>query len=173
MDDRANKVLILGIGNDIQQDVGIPVRLTRDLQDLLPGGTFDFEHLCVGGLELLEYINGYKGVVFIDTIKTDRASPGRVHVFSSLDYQETLHLSCRHDVSFKLSLEMGRKLGFTIPERILILGIEILEDLVFGAGLSDDMRHRYNGICQKVKEIVTDFSKSYMMGSTDQHTDNH
>ena len=43
MDDRANKVLILGIGNDIQQDVGIPVRLTRDMKDLVPAGDFDFE----------------------------------------------------------------------------------------------------------------------------------
>jgi hydrogenase maturation protease len=173
MESRINKVLILGIGNDIQQDVGIPVRLTRDLQDLLPGGTFDFKHLFVGGLELLEYINGYKGVVFIDTIKTERASPGQVHVFSTNDYHETLHLSCRHDVSFKMSLEMGRHLGFIIPEKILVLGIEILEDLVFGAGLSDHLRPKYNGICQEVKDLVMDFSRSIMIGSADQPRDNH
>jgi hydrogenase maturation protease len=171
MDDMVNKVLILGIGNDIQQDVGIPVRLTRDLKDLLPGGTFDFENLFVGGLELLEVINGYKGAVFLDTMKTEQASPGRVHAFSPGDYQETLHLSCRHDVSFKMSLEMGRRLGFIIPERILILGIEILEDLVFGAGLSDDLRPRYNGIRQEVKDLVTQFGRSIVIGSTDQHED--
>ena len=60
MEDRENKVLILGIGNDIQQDVGIPVRLTRDMKNLVPAGDFDFECLFIGGLELLEYINGYK-----------------------------------------------------------------------------------------------------------------
>ena len=171
MDDRDNKVLILGIGNDIQQDVGIPVRLTRDMKDLVPAGDFDFECLFIGGLELLEYINGYKGVVFIDTIKTDQQTAGRVHVFTTGDYQETLHLSCRHDVSFKMSLEMGRKLGFIIPEKILVLGIEILEDLEFGATLSDDMKHRYSGIRSEVQNLVMNFSRSIVIRSTDKNND--
>jgi len=171
MDDRDNKVLILGVGNDIQQDVGIPVRLTRDMKDLVPAGDFDFECLFIGGLELLEYINGYRGVVFIDTIKTDKQTAGRVHVFTTGDYQETLHLSCRHDVSFKMSLEMGRKLGFIIPEKILVLGIEILEDLEFGATLSDDMKHRYSGIRSEVQNLVMNFSRSIVIRSTDQNND--
>jgi len=171
MDDRANKVLILGIGNDIQQDVGIPVRLARDMKDLVPAGTFDIECLFIGGLELLEYINGYKGVVFIDTIKTDQQTAGEVHVFTTGDYQETLHLSCRHDVSFKMSLEMGRKLGFIIPERILILGIEILEDLEFGATLSNDLKHKFNGIRTEVKNLVMNFRRSIAVRSTDQNNE--
>lgn len=171
MEDRENKVLILGIGNDIQQDVGIPVRLTRDMKDLVPAGDFDFECLFIGGLELLEYIHGYKGVVFIDTIKTDKQVAGKVHVFSTGDYQETLHLSCRHDVSFKLSLEMGKKLGFIIPEKILVLGIEILEDLEFSASLSDDLKHRYNEIRTEVKKLVMNFSKRTFAESTDQNNE--
>jgi hydrogenase maturation protease len=171
MDDRMNKVLIVGVGNDIQQDVGIPVLLTRDMMDLVPAGTFDFECLFVGGLELLEYINAYKGVVFIDTIRTDQKAAGRVHVFKTADYQETLHLSCRHDVSFKMSLEMGRKLGFIIPENILVIGIEILEDLEFGATLSDDLKQRYNEIRTEVKNLVLEFSRGIMIGSTDQNND--
>jgi hydrogenase maturation protease len=171
MDERENKVLILGIGNDIQQDVGIPVRLARDMKDLVPSGTFDFECLFIGGLELLEYINGYQGVVFIDTMKTEEHKAGRVHVFTTGDYQETLHLSCRHDVSFKMSLEMGRKLGFIIPEKILIIGIEILEDLEFGATLSDDMKHRYSGIQAEVKNLVMNFGRSIVIRSTDQNND--
>jgi len=171
MEDRENKVLILGIGNDIQQDVGIPVRLTRDMKDLVPAGDFDFECLFIGGLELLEYIHGYKGVVFIDTIKTDQQTPGKVHVFSTGDYQETLHLSCRHDVSFKMSLEMGKKLGFMIPEKILVLGIEILEDLEFSASFSDDLKHRYNDIRNEVKKLVMNFSRRIFAKSADQNNE--
>jgi hydrogenase maturation protease len=171
MDDRANKVLILGIGNDIQQDVGIPVRLTRDMKDLVPAGDFDFECLFIGGLELLEYINGYGGVVFIDTIKTDHPKAGRVHVFKTGDYQETLHLSCRHDVSFKMSLEMGRKLGFIIPEKILVIGIEILEDLEFSATLSDDLKYKYIGIRTEVKNLVMNLSRNIAIRSTDYNKD--
>jgi len=171
MDERKNKVLILGIGNDIQQDVGIPVRLAWDMKDQVPAGDFDFECLFIGGLELLEYINGYQGVIFIDTIKTVQHAAGKVHVFTTGNYQETLHLSCQHDVSFKMSLEMGRKLGFLIPENILVLGIEILEDLEFSASLSDDLKHRYNGIRTEVKNLVMEFSRSITVRSTDQNNE--
>ncbi len=167
MEDRANKVLILGIGNDIQQDVGIPVRLTRDLKDVVPAENFDFENIFVGGLELLEFINGYQGVIFIDTIKTDQSVAGRVHVFNAGDYQETLHLSCRHDLSFKMTLEMGRKLGFIIPEKIRVIGIEILEDLEFSASLSADLQPRYREIRSAVKDQVIEFSRNIVFRSTD------
>jgi len=171
MDERENKVLILGIGNDIQQDVGIPVRLTRDMKDLLPAGMVDCESLFVGGLELLEYIHGYKGVIFIDTIKTDQLDAGRVHVYSVEDYQETLHLSCRHDVSFRMSLELGEKLGFNIPANIMILGIEILEDLEFEARLSKELDIKYNGIRRKVKNLAHSFCKDIVIRSADQNKD--
>jgi hydrogenase maturation protease len=171
MDDRANKVLILGIGNDIQQDVGIPVKLTMDMKDLFPGETVDCESLFVGGLELLEYIHGYRGAIFIDTIRTVRQDAGRVHVFSIQDYQDTLHLSCRHDVTFQMSLKLGKKLGFLIPGNIMIIGIEILEDLEFGAKLSKDLNLRYNGIRRKVKNLVNGFCKNIEIKSTDQNKD--
>jgi hydrogenase maturation protease len=168
MDDRANKVLILGIGNDIQQDVGIPVMLTMDLKDLFPAERVDCESLFVGGLELLEYLHGYQGVIFIDTIKTDQKKAGRIHVFSVQDYQETLHLSCRHDVSFKMSLKIGQTLGFLIPENILIIGIEILEDLEFGAKLSKDLNLQYNKIRGEVRKLVESFCKNIEIRSADQ-----
>ena len=171
MDDRANKILILGIGNDIQQDVGIPVKLTMDMQDRFPAERVDCESLFVGGLELLEYINGYQGVIFIDTIKTDQKKAGRVHVFSVQDFQETLHLSCRHDVSFKMSLKIGHTLGFLIPENILIIGIEILEDLEFGAKLSKNLNLQYNGIRREVKTLVDSFCKNIEIRSADQNKD--
>lgn len=163
MKNRSDKVLVLGIGNDIQQDVGIPVRLTEDLGKLLRSRSIDFESLCVGGLELIEYIVHYKGVVFIDTMKTREGNPGRVNVFSVDDYRETLHLSCRHDVSFKMSLEIGKTLGFNITDKILIIGIEILEDLEFGSFLSEDLKYHYPEILSRVKDLVEEFSRKTLI----------
>ena len=160
---RSNRVLVLGVGNDIQQDVGIPVRLTEDLESLLKPVDIDFENLNVGGLELLEFINGYKGIVFIDTIKTEEGIPGRVHVFTVDNYRETLHLSCRHDVSFHMSLEMGKTLNFDISDEILIIGIEILEDLEFGSVLSDDLKHHYPKILSQVRNHVKEFSRRLLI----------
>ena len=163
MKDRSNRILVLGIGNDIQKDVGIPVRLTEDLQQVLKTISVDFENLYVGGLELLEYINGYRGLVFIDTMKTEKRIPGRVHVFNVDNYRETLHLSCRHDVSFHMTLEIGKTLGFDIPDKILILGIEILEDMEFGSALSTDLKYHYPEILAQVRNHVEKFSRSTLI----------
>ena len=159
MNDRSNKILVLGTGNDIQQDVSIPVRLTKDLKSLMQPSGINFINIFVGGLELLEYIHSYKGIVFIDTLKTEERIPGRVHVFTVNNYRETLHLSCRHDVSFHMSLEIGKTLGFDIPDEILILGIEILEDLEFGPELSNDLKYQYPEILSQVSNHVEEFSK--------------
>ena len=166
MKDRSDRILILGLGNDIHMDVGIPVKLTEDLQTILKPEIFDFENLFVGGLELLEYINGYKGVVFIDTMKTDEETPGRVHVFSVDNYRETLHLSCRHDVSFLMSLEIGKTLSFNITDEIMIIGIEILEDLEFGAALSNDLINHYPDILARVRKYVDEFSKKILISTS-------
>ncbi len=166
MKDRSNRILVLGIGNDIQQDVGIPVILTKDLQKILKPVKIDFENIFVGGLELLEYINRYKGVVFIDTIKTDKGVPGQVHVFTVNNYRETLHLSCRHDVSFHMSLEIGKTLGFKITKEIMIIGIEIIEDLEFGAVLSNDLKYHYPDILVQVRNYVDKFSRKTLINTS-------
>lgn len=166
MKNRSNRILVIGLGNEIQQDVSIPVRLTEDLQILLETGTIDFENLYVGGLELLEYINGYKGIVFIDTLMTEPGNPGSLHVFTMEDFRETLHLSCRHDVSFQLLLKMGKTLGFNIPERILIIGIEILEDLEFSSVLSDDLKDHYPKILAQVRNHVEEFNRNTLIRSS-------
>jgi len=163
MKNRENKILVLGLGNDIQQDVSIPVRLTEDLQVILKPDGIDYENLFIGGLELLEYINGYRGIVFIDTLKTESGIPGLVHVFSVDNFWETLHLSCRHDVSFQMSLQIGKTLGFDISDKILIIGIEILEDLEFGPVLSDDLKDHYPGILAEVRMHVEEFKRKTLI----------
>ena len=125
----------------------------------------DFASTFVGGLGLIEYINAYKGVVFIDTIKTEEGIPGRIHDFDLENYRETLHLSCRHDVSFLMSIDMGKKIGFQIPASMLILAIEILEDLEFGAGFSKKLMKLYPGILKSTQDYIEEFSRRILIGT--------
>jgi hydrogenase maturation protease len=166
MRNRSGRILVLGIGNDIQKDVSLPVRLTQDLEALLGSGCIDYGNVCLGGLELLEHINGYRGLVFIDTSKTEAGLPGTVQAFGVDNYRETLHLSCRHDVSFRDSLEVGKKLGFGITDRILIIGIEIREDLEFGPMLSDEIRDKYPGILTRVRDHIEEFSRRIIISTS-------
>lgn len=151
---RKNRVLLLGMGSEVLMDVGIPSRLVVDLKTNPRYPEMDFESIYLGGLDLLEYIDGYHTVIFIDTIKTKEGTPGRIHQFSTEDYQETLHLSCRHDLSFRDTLKLGDRLGFHLPSCIRIIAIEITEDLEIGTGLSKELNERYPEIRSKVVNFV-------------------
>jgi hypothetical protein len=68
-----------------------------------------------------------------------------------------------------MSLKIGQTLGFLIPENILIIGIEILEDLEFGAKLSKDLNLQYNDIRREVRNLVESFCKNIEIRSADQN----
>ena len=150
MDIKQEKILILGIGNDILKDDGIGPKLVKDLKIRdLPKGLC-FETCAMGGLEILDMVRDYHTVVFIDAIKTKEGLPGDVSYFQDADFRETMHLSNLHDVNFITALELGRKIKLNIPENIHIIAVEILEDMEFGRSLSPELEEKYPEILEKV-----------------------
>jgi len=113
--------------------------------------------LILGGLELLEMIQGYNKVIFIDAIKTKDGIPGDVYIYSPSDFKETLHLSHIHDVSFLTALKFGEDIGLQVPQEIKIIAIEIVEDLVFSNNYSPEIDKRYPEIYSEVISCVNEF----------------
>jgi hydrogenase maturation protease len=149
-----NKILIHGIGNEILTDDGIGPKLVKRLKDSFSRKDIDFETAFLGGLEVLEYIQGYQTVIFIDAIRTREGLPGTVYRLSPEDFNKTIHLSSVHDVSFLTALDFGEKLGLDMPEFVHIIAIEIIEDLIFNDKLTPQIQEKYEDIYMEVKEIV-------------------
>lgn len=148
------KILILGIGNDILKDDGIGPRLIKDLQkEPFPEGIC-FKTSSMGGLEILELIRDYHTVVMLDAIKTKDGLPGDVYYFNPADFHETMHLSNLHDVNFITALELAKKIKLSIPETIHIIAIEIVEDLEFGRSLSPELEEKYPEILEHVHDYL-------------------
>ena len=76
---KKSNTLILGIGNDILTDDGVGPRLCDFLKEEFKNTSVNFEKLNVGGLEVLEFIQGYQTVIFIDAIKTLDGRVGDVY----------------------------------------------------------------------------------------------
>lgn len=154
------KKLVLGIGNDILMDDGIGPRMVEDLKENMPLPGVEYQTTTLGGLDILEFVEGYQWVVFIDAIKTQNGVPGSLYEFTTGDFKETLHLSNLHDISFLSAIELGRELEFTIPEMIRIFAIEIVEDLVFGETFTPMVQERYesvrNEIHSRMRELLED-----------------
>lgn len=166
MIDSNGKLLILGVGNDILKDDGIGPKLTWMLEKKYPSDKIKYETACLGGMELLEFIQGYESVIFIDAIKTRNGIPGTVYYYTPEDFQETLHLSNLHDVSFLTALKFGERIGLKIPKEIKIIAVEIIEDMEFGNDFTPELQAKYpqieNEVCNFVESILKEFSTEHI-----------
>jgi hydrogenase maturation protease len=151
------KILVLGIGNDILTDDGIGPKLLTDLQKENFSENIDFKKLFLGGLEIIELIQGYEQVIFIDAVITANGVPGTVYHYTPDDFNETLHLSNLHDANFLTALELGRKMNMKIPSRIDIIAIEILEDRVFSDRFTPEIEKKYPDILKAVTNLIRIF----------------
>ena len=146
--------LVLGLGNDILSDDAIGPKLVSRLErnESLPG--IDFKTVAVGGIEVIDLIKDYDKVVIIDAIKSKKGIPGTVYQFTPTDFKETLHISSYHDMSFLAALEFAKEMDLNSPEKIDIIAIEIVEDLVFSDEFSPILKSKFEQIYKEVKELV-------------------
>lgn len=150
------KILVYGIGNELLTDDGIGPKLIKKLKISFAHENLIYESSFVGGLEILEIINGYTQVVFIDAIKTINGIPGSIYLFSPDDFKETLHLSSLHDIKFLTAIELGKKLNYHIPAVIKIIAIEVIEDRVFNDRFSPEIEKLFPKILTKIGTYLID-----------------
>ena len=153
------KILILGLGNEILSDDGIGPRLVHDLSGMEFRSDISFDIASCGGLELMEYIKGFKKVILIDAIRTGDVEPGEVYYFKTSDFRETCHLSNLHDINFLTALKLGKQLELDLPEDLHIIAIEILEDMEFSEHLTLPLRKEYPAILKKVDSLINKILK--------------
>lgn len=151
---KEKNILILGMGNEILTDDGIGIKLLNDLEEKFPVAEADYETLSIGGLEIVEFLSGYKTVIILDAIKTLDGIPGNVYRFVPDDFKSTLHIDNLHDISFLNALKVGKKLGYNMPSQIEIIAVEIIEDMVFGSEFTPQIQEKYPEIFSEVSEIV-------------------
>lgn len=148
------------MGNDILTDDGIGIKITKVLEKKFPFPNIIFDTLSLGGMEIIEYIRDFRMVIIIDAIKTQDGIPGTVYQFIPEDFKETTHLSNIHDISFLTSLKLAKELDIPTPEKVHIIAVEIVEDMVFSNDFTPQVQARYPGILEEVTEIVEELIRN-------------
>ncbi len=151
---KGNRVLILGMGNEILTDDGIGPKIIHELENTMRESHLNFATSATGGIDLIDRITGYDQAIIVDGIRTREGRPGTVYHFTPVDFRETLHLSSFHDVSFLTALELAEKSDLRIPEQIHIIAIEIVEDITFSNDFSPEINRKYSTIFQTVLGMV-------------------
>jgi hydrogenase maturation protease len=126
------KTLVLGLGNPILTDDGVGIEVVRALKPRVDDPQVTLHESSLGGLNLLDILVGYDRAIIVDAIQTRDGTTGAVYHLQSDDFEPCLHVSCAHDVDFATALELGRKIGLTLPRDITIVAVEVQDVTTFG-----------------------------------------
>lgn len=164
-------ILIIGLGNPILGDDGvgwkIAVEVERQLhfnengavQEINPA-TVQVEYLSLGGLSLMENMIGFENVILVDAIVTHKQPVGSIIRLrlEDLPHQTANHLASAHDVSLQNAVEMGRKLGASLPSNIFIVAIESRQVYDFSDQLSPQVEAGIPAAVEAVFECLQEIT---------------
>jgi hydrogenase maturation protease len=153
------RTLILGLGNPILGDDGVGIAIAREIKERWPGDpSIDIIEAGLAGRFLLDVISGYQTVVVADAIITDeKASAGATYRLSVDDLGAVVNPYASHALDLRTTVELGKKLGYEMPQTIRIYAVEIKENTVFREGLSPEIEATVLPVAQ---EIIQDLGKT-------------
>ena len=158
------KTLVLGMGNTILRDDGIGIYVVREAAERPDQENVDFSEASVGGLRILDVIEGYQRVVMVDAIQTRSGQPGDIYRLSPQDLKLSLHAGSSHDVSLPGALALGRAMGWTLPddEDFVIIAIEVEDPFTFGedctSAVENAVPRAVDAVLAEVKDTTYDAS---------------
>ena len=147
------RTVVVGLGNPVLGDDGVGWRVADEVEDRLcvlretarqAGGgcaTVDVERLGVGGLRLMEFLDGYDEAILIDAAEFPDRPLGEVRscALEELDCYAAGHLDSAHDASLVTALALGRRLGASLPTRIQTVTVQVRRTDVFSEQLTPEV----------------------------------
>lgn len=142
------KTLVLGLGNPILTDDGVGIELADRIGDERP----DLEVVATSeaGLALVDYIAGYDRLIIIDSIKTEKGSPGELYRLELGDFKAAKALSFSHGVDIASAFQVAEGLGYKMPHSVSIYAVEVKDNSTFGHGCTEAVRKRIPIIARQI-----------------------
>jgi len=153
------KRLILGLGNDLLTDDGIGIYIVEQLKSEICEA--DIICCAASGFGLLDHMMGYDQVILIDSIITGKTGIGDSHHFSSSDFSQHVPFSI-HSTDIISILEYSRKCGFSVPDKIEFLAVEIEDNQTFKESFSDSIESRKDRIVQNIKSHIKNIFNNHI-----------
>lgn len=147
-----NDILVLALGNDILKDDGVGLFAGRELRKIF-NGEIDIIESGESGLALLDHIIGYRKVLILDSIKRDDREPGRIAEIKIEELEINGSLS-PHYAGIPISIEIGKRLGFPLPEEIRILAMEVEDPYTLEEGLTETVSKSFPNYVKKGEKIL-------------------
>ena len=132
---------LIGLGNSILRDDGVGIHAAREIGRRLAAAgldsTVDIVETEVAGFALMELMAGWKRVILLDCIQFDGVEPGAVVQIHPEDLHTSLRIRSVHEIDLPTVLELGRRLGLAMPDKLVIYGVQAQDSLTFGETMTD------------------------------------
>lgn len=126
------KTLVLGLGNSILTDDAAGLRVIDELKNLLLNPDVTVDRTEAGGINLLEYLEGYDRAIIVDSVQLPAGKPGQIYCLQPGDLPATRYTGLTHGIDFPTILELGKMLGMKMPAEIWIFAIQAQDVLTIG-----------------------------------------
>jgi len=142
------KTLVLGLGNPILSDDGVGLWIARRLGERLPG--IEVREEAIAGISILDVVQGYSRLVVIDSIMTEDGFPGQLHRLTLEDLGPATPAVSHHGTGLVSTFEVGRLMGYELPESVEIYAVEIENNTEFGECFSPEVEKRLPEIVETI-----------------------
>lgn len=156
------KILVVGLGNPILGDDGVGWEVAESVRKKTPDLPIDIECLAVGGLRLMEFMIGYDEAIVIDSLTSWENPVGQVTSFLLEEMPDLTagHTTSAHDTSLQNALEMGRRMGFPLPKKVMVVGIEAHQVYEFSEKLSDPVKSAVPRAVERVIHLLDSLGRN-------------
>jgi hydrogenase maturation protease len=140
------RIMIVGLGNPILGDDGIGWKIAEEVEKSLANNldhaNLKIDSLAIGGISLMESLVGFDFAILIDAVQTSTRPLGSIVQFTldELPNEWLGHTGSPHDMNLSTAIELGSKMGFNLPDKIYIVGIEANAIYDFSDELSPPIR---------------------------------
>jgi hydrogenase maturation protease len=138
------------LGNPILSDDGVGNRIAEILQREISDPEVTATETNAVGLNLLDLLVGYQRAIIIDAVKTREGKVGQVYRLTPENLRISQHLCSPHDVDFTSTLELGKRLGLSLPDEIIILAVEVADITNFSESLTPEVEKAVPEVIQMV-----------------------
>jgi hydrogenase maturation protease len=161
-----NKLIIIGIGQDLRGDDAVGMAVVRqwaaEFPKKLASPQIDVDLTLLPGLALLDQISGYETAILVDAVLGGPGvEPGALFTLSPDDLADfTRGTGSAHGWGVAESLKLGRTLNMNnLPKKIILLGIGGIQVNV-GAEMSPEVAAVLPDAVQKLDQMVEEWANS-------------
>jgi hydrogenase maturation protease len=152
------RILVLGLGNDILGDDAVGLVAARRLRGHCSAGV-DVVEAAEGGLGLLDFLEGRSHALLLDALLTGRHPAGTVLEFSREDFHATSGPS-PHYAGLPEVLRLAECLAIPVPTDLRVLAMEVEDPYCIREGLSLAVDKALPCYVQRARQILDGWQRA-------------